>query len=649
MENFLNKQIYKQNIKVVQINIGDKCDHACTHCHVGASPSGDKNMKMQTAEHVVGKLKTMDIKTVEFTGGTPEMNECLPYFIESLSSKFDLVVRSSLTVLTMDEYKHLPEFFKKHNVTVIGSVPAVFKESTDRQRGKGTFDLSIKALKRLNELGYGNGGAKLDLVYNPGGDYLPSPQAGLERDYKKILAEQYDVQFNNLLAITNVPLKRFRDDLDKKGKLDDYMELLKENYNSEAVSQVMCKSYLSVGYDGSVYDCDFNLASCLPLKGYEKSKFWDIDFDNFKPEITLEDYCYACVAGGGSSCGGELVEVVKQYYGDELERSEDLKTDACCTVEEIPKHILEVLPYVADEVVSRYYGCGSPIPACLEGLTTLDLGCGTGRDSYVMSKLVGEDGFVNGIDMTANQIEVAKRYIDEQTERFGFKKPNVNFVFDYIENIDKHFDPESMDIVTSNCVINLIKKKEEVIRKVYDLLKEGGEMYFSDIYADRRLPEEIRDNPILYGECLGGALYYKDFERIARKVGFIDPRTITKRVVEIKNKEIEEIVGNAKFYSITYRLWKIDGLEDDCEDYGHFAVYRGGAKEFPFKFTLDDGHVFEKNRPEKVCGNTAKMLSETKFAKYFEVFGNFDEHFGAFVDCETSNSEDDDEVLSCGC
>jgi ubiquinone/menaquinone biosynthesis C-methylase UbiE len=287
----------------------------------------------------------------------------------------------------------------------------------------------------------------------------------------------------------------------------------------------------------------------------------------------------------------------------------------------------------------------------LNGLKVLDIGCGTGRDCYVFSKLVGEEGFVHGIDMTENQIEVAMKYQNEQATRFGYKKPNVHFIHDYIEDIEKHFSENSLDLIVSNCVVNLIEDKERLMNQAHKILKYGGEFYFSDIYADRRLPEHLRKNPILYGECLGGSLYWKDFERIAQKAGFIDPRVVSKRVVDISNEEIKNLIGNVRFYSITYRLWKIEGLEDACEDYGHVAIYRGGISEAPFKLELDANHIFEKDKPERVCGNTALMLSATRFSNYTEVIGSFAQHFGLFESCSTTTSPEQskDRQGDCSC
>ncbi len=189
-----------------------------------------------------------------------------------------------------------------------------------------------------------------------------------------------------------------------------------------------------------------------------------------------------------------------------------------------------------------------------------------------------------------------------------------------------------------------------LLNKIHKILKHGGELYFSDIYSDRRLPEKIRKNPLLYSECLGGALYWKAFERIAKKSGFMDPRIITKKTVNISNKEISNLTENAVFYSITYRLWKLHGLEDACEDYGHIAIYKGGIPESPFKFQLDYSHIFEKDKPERICGNTALMLSRTRFSKFFEVIGDFTKHFGPFENCGNLKADRNVEVqANCQC
>lgn len=340
-------------------------------------------------------------------------------------------------------------------------------------------------------------------------------------------------------------------------------------------------------------------------------------------------------------------DTVKKYYGQVVQKTSDLKTDACCTADAVPVHIKKVLPLIENEIKDKYYGCGSPVPLSIEGLKILDLGSGTGRDCYIMSRLAGPKGFVYGIDMTENQISVAVKYTDKQTEAFGYDKPNVKFIHDYIENLSNHFEKESLDVVTSNCVINLTEDKEIILKKVYDVLKFGGEMYFADVYADRRVPESITRNPILRGECLGGALYYRDFERIAKKAGFVDPRIVSRKIINIQNPQINDMVGNIQFCSITYRLWKLKDLEDACEDYGHIAVYDGQIPESPLKFELDDRYVFYRNKPERVCGNTAIMLSGTRFEKYFQITGNFKEHFGAFRSNNSVEMKDANNYTNC--
>jgi len=337
-------------------------------------------------------------------------------------------------------------------------------------------------------------------------------------------------------------------------------------------------------------------------------------------------------------------KTVKQYYGEALHSTSDLKTNACCTLDTVPDHIRKVLPLIHDEIKSKYYGCGSPIPHAIDGLHVLDVGCGTGRDCYIMSKLVGEDGFVFGIDMTENQLAVAQKYSEEQTIRYSYKKPNVRFILDDMEHIQNHFNPETVDLVTSNCVLNLAEKKEIVIKQIYDALQFGGEFYFSDVFADRRIPDVIRTDPVLYGECLRGALYYRDFERMSRTAGFLDQRVVSQRSITVSSDEVKELIGNIGFYSITYRLWKLKGLEDTCEDYGHSATYLGGIPETPLTFYLDRAHIFQQNKPERVCGNTARMLSRTRFKNYFTVTGDFDEHFGEFKDCLTAPPKRDNHL-----
>lgn len=654
-----DKKLVKTDIQIIQINLGNKCNQSCSHCHIGASPNGKKNMDESVARGILSKLVDISTDTIEFTGGAPELNPNLEMFLSELGRYGrQIVVRTNLTVLDIPQYSFYIDLYRLYKVKIIASLPSYFKDITDKQRGEGVFYKSIKVLQKLNSIGYGFGNLSLDLVYNPEGMYLPPSEKELERDYRDFLKKKHGITFNRLLTITNAPIGGFRRYLLRHNQYGDYMKMLVNNFNPETLNNIMCRRLISIDYKGYVYDCDFNLALGVKIKGYEDDKFWEIDFDNFNPEITCGEHCYACTVNRGSSCQGALLKeeryfdvkgTVQKYYGSVLKNTLDLKVGACCTTDSPPAYVREVLPYIAEEIKERYYGCGSPIPSALNNLKVLDIGCGTGRDCYILSKLVGEDGLVYGIDMTESQIKIAQKYKNEHATRFGYKKSNVYFIHDYIENLEKHFSENTFDLIVSNCVVNLIEDKERLIHQIYRVLKWGGEFYFSDIYADRRLPEHLRNNPLLYSECLGGALYWKDFERIAKKAGFIDPRIVSKRKVDISNEEIIRLIGNITFYSITYRLWKIKGLEDACEDYGHIAIYRGGIPESPFKLVLDNKHIFEKDKPVRVCGNMALMLSETRFSPYVEIIGSFIQHFGLFINCNTSISIEQSKNNQDGC
>lgn len=328
-------------------------------------------------------------------------------------------------------------------------------------------------------------------------------------------------------------------------------------------------------------------------------------------------------------------EIVKDYYSNVLQNSDDLKTNACCcNVADVPAHIKDILKNIESEVLAKYYGCGSPIPEAVEGCTTLDLGCGTGRDVYTFSKLVGENGKSIGIDMTNEQLAVAKKYINSQTERFGFSKSNIEFIKGDIEDLKSAgIADSSIDIVTSNCVINLATDKQKVFSEIFRVLKPGGELYFSDVFSDRRVPADISTDPVMYGECLGGTLYIEDFRRLLYDLGIPTYSVVSVKPITIQNPEIEEKAGNVRFSSITIRAFKIKDLEDRCEDYGQLATYNGGVPFAQHRFDLDSSHSFIKNKPMAVCRNTGKLLSESRFGKYFTVTSPI-EHFGLFLGCE---------------
>jgi SAM-dependent methyltransferase len=330
----------------------------------------------------------------------------------------------------------------------------------------------------------------------------------------------------------------------------------------------------------------------------------------------------------------EITKKVQEYYGKTLQSGRDLKTNACCTFVDYPQKVKQTLSQIHDEVLTKYYGCGLTIPNVLEGLNVLDLGSGSGRDVFLLSKFVGEKGKVFGIDMTDEQLAVANKHVEYHREAFGYEKANTEFIKGDIAQIGQcGFEKNSVDLVVSNCVINLVEDKESVLIDVYNVLKEGGEFYFSDVYCDRRIPHQLQKDEVLYGECLSGALYWNDFVNLAKKVGFADPRLVESEPIVIQNTEIQHKLDGMNFYSATYRLFKVNKLEPDCEEYGQMIKYTGGIEGAENKFILDKGHVFEKDRWYSVCGNSYLMLKNTRFAKYFKFEGNFDHHYGIFKGC----------------
>ncbi|MCU6685583.1 arsenosugar biosynthesis radical SAM protein ArsS [Dorea acetigenes] len=324
-------------------------------------------------------------------------------------------------------------------------------------------------------------------------------------------------------------------------------------------------------------------------------------------------------------------EQIKEYYGVTLQSSDDLKTNACCCSSAPPRYVKDVLPLIKDEIKKQFYGCGSPIPMGLSGCTALDLGCGTGRDVYILSKLVGERGHVYGVDMTKEQIDVAIRCQQEQAEIFGYKQPNTSFHLGYIEDLKSlGIEDDSVDVVTSNCVINLSPFKEQIFTEVYRVLKEGGELCFSDVFADRRLPDEIKNDPVMRGECMGGAMYLEDFRRLMHRCGFITYYMVEKTLIQPHDFEIVRLVGDIKFYSCTVRAFKVKGLEDREEDYGHSAVYLGTMEENRRYFDFDETCRFIKNKPLGVSRNVAAILKTSRMKNHFTVTGEGETHRGLF-------------------
>lgn len=324
----------------------------------------------------------------------------------------------------------------------------------------------------------------------------------------------------------------------------------------------------------------------------------------------------------------------QKYYGEILKKSSDLKTNACCTNESIPQYVKEKLKNIHDNVLSTYYGCGLVIPDCLESKNVLDLGCGSGRDVYLLSQFVGEEGNVVGLDMTENQLKIANDNLSYHIEKFGLGRNNIEFIKGNIEDLETINFSLKFDVVISNCVINLCQDKESVLKNIFNLLETGGEFYFSDVYSSQRIPSELKEDSVLWGECLSGALYWNDFLNIAKKCGFTDPRLVKSSKIYVKNRELEDKLGDIEFYSATYRLFKLpDILEPDCEDYGQAVIYKGTIPHNSHFWILDNHHKIIKNKIFPVCGNTWNMLEKTRFKEHFEFIGNFDKHYGIFQGC----------------
>ncbi|MBN8679070.1 MAG: arsenosugar biosynthesis radical SAM protein ArsS [Chitinophagales bacterium] len=299
-------------IDIFQINIGKLCNQTCAHCHVDAGPDKKaENMSRETLEICLDILQKHDIPTVDITGGAPEMNPHFRWFVEECRKAGKKVMnRCNLTIIEANKkYHDLPEWFARHGVHIVSSLPHFSKTRTDAQRGDGVFEDSIAALQKLNAAGYGQPGSglMLDLVYNPSGAFLPGSQEGLERDFKRQLAQRYGIVFNNLYAITNMPISRFLDYLVATNNYDSYMEVLINAFNPATVNGVMCRNTISISWDGFIHDCDFN--QMLHLKVASKANhIRDFDYDALRNRhIVLNQHCYGCTAGSGSSCGGEIV------------------------------------------------------------------------------------------------------------------------------------------------------------------------------------------------------------------------------------------------------------------------------------------------------------------------------------------------------
>lgn len=321
-----NGKLYRQSVKTLQINIGLTCNLACQHCHVESSPMRKETMSRIVAERLV-KLatKTPEIEIVDITGGAPELHGEFEYLVESFrKQKKKIIDRCNLTILEEKGKEKLAEFLATNEVEVIASLPCYSSKNVELQRGNGVFEKSIKALQKLNNLGYGrkNSGLTLNLVYNPVGPSLPPPQKQLEKDYKYKLRQDFGIEFNNLICITNMPIKRFADDLIRNNNMNEYLDLLVNSFNVNTVDSVMCRNMIHVAWNGVLYDCDFNYALAMSLGlnrqrrsdefMFPKNSLTIFDIDNFNQvgnrQIITNSHCFACTAGSGSSCGGSLTD-----------------------------------------------------------------------------------------------------------------------------------------------------------------------------------------------------------------------------------------------------------------------------------------------------------------------------------------------------
>ncbi|HKJ47932.1 MAG TPA: arsenosugar biosynthesis radical SAM (seleno)protein ArsS [Christiangramia sp.] len=306
-----NFPLKPKKLEILQLNLGYMCNQVCSHCHVDAGPDRKEIMTVETMKQCLEVIKNTGAHTLDLTGGAPEMNPNFRWFVEEASKAGikDFIVRSNLTIILANKkYHDLPEFFKKHNVHVVSSLPFYKREKTDKQRGSGVFDKSIKALQMLNAVGYAQDGTglKLDLVYNPSGAFLPTNQQAMENDFKVALKEDFNIDFNNLFAITNLPISRFLEYLIASENYEDYMYALVEAYNPAAVENVMCTNTISISWDGWLYDCDFN--QMLDLKVNSKVQHiseYNEDLLNDR-NIIISQHCYGCTAGAGSSCQGSV-------------------------------------------------------------------------------------------------------------------------------------------------------------------------------------------------------------------------------------------------------------------------------------------------------------------------------------------------------
>jgi radical SAM/Cys-rich protein len=301
--------LYSLDLEVLQVNLGLRCNQQCHHCHLEASPLRQEMMGWPTMELVLEAARRVRCRLVDLTGGAPELNPHFLSFLEALRREAHPVqVRTNLTVLSEPGLENLPDFFRDHQIQLVASMPCYLEENVRAQRGSGVYEKSITAIRRLNALGYGlRPDLPLNLVYNPGGPFLPPPQSVLEEDYRRELGERFGIFFTRLLTITNMPLGRFKGELRRQGQERSYLRLLRHSFNPQTVTGLMCRHQLSVGWDGTLYDCDFNLALCLPVDHGAPDHIQSFSVPDLRSRrIVTGEHCFACTAGCGSSCAGAL-------------------------------------------------------------------------------------------------------------------------------------------------------------------------------------------------------------------------------------------------------------------------------------------------------------------------------------------------------
>ncbi len=637
--------------------VGSRCNLQCKHCYVASSPTNDllQQMTVEDIKPFLEEAKGFGVKDIYFTGGEPFINEQIMQMIV-LSLQYGNV--TILTNATLPITRFIPQLkeLQKRSTNTLSlriSIDHYKAKQHNAIRGEGMFQNTLRNAKLLSDAGFKPIITATAVVYehNPGN--LTPDQ--IKQEFQNVFAEN-GVDVDVKLLPFNLEMGANIDRMKQQGKQQaPYVRISEDCMSRVPIENFQChngRTIEKINGKMVVYPCpiiynnpQFELATNL--------------HDSFKDvHVTHKacfDFCYKAggtctnhevtstgkvsVQDGEQKSNDQLKDDVKEYYGQVLETKKDLKTNACCSAEILPPHQMEVFSKIANEVKEKFYGCGSPIPLELEGKTVLDLGCGTGRDVFMVSALVGESGKVFGVDMTGEQLAVANKYKDEQAQRFGHTQSNVEFKKGYIEDLQTLGIPDnSVDIVISNCVINLSPNKEKVFAEIFRVLKPGGELHFSDIFADRRIPENLKNDPVIRGECLGGALYIEDFRRLMLKLGYPDYRILKKGPITIQNNEIQQKTGLINFSTLTVRVFKLASMEDICEDYGQTATYLGTIPESPDVFMLDDHHLFIKDKPMLVCGNSAAMLQETRFAKHFLITGDRSKHFGPF-DCSPGSGE----------